>query len=73
MTLGEILGAVKRQEGEEREVIVFEGTRMLCDPDWDDNLDQNLEKLGCTRGKFLTIQDEDGAYENVVLALCALP
>lgn len=77
VTLGEIVGAVKRRdeagEGEERAVIVFEGTRMLSDPDFDDNLGQSLENVGCTRGKFLTIQDEDGVYENVVLALCALP
>ncbi|KAG9029401.1 E1 ubiquitin-activating protein uba2 [Tulasnella sp. JGI-2019a] len=79
VTLGEILRAVKRAERSgdngdgEREVIVYEGTRMLCDPDFDDNLDKSLESLGCTRGRFLTIQDEDGAYENVAISLSAMP
>jgi len=78
VTLGEILGAVRQAEGggeedEPRELIAYEGTRMLCDPDWDDNLDRSLDSLSCTRGKFLTLHDEDGAYENVVLCLSVLP
>ncbi|KAG8871272.1 E1 ubiquitin-activating protein uba2 [Tulasnella sp. 332] len=78
VTLGEILRAVKRaerpeDEDDEREVIVYEGTRMLSDPDFDDNLEKSLESLGCTKGRFLTIQDEDGAYENVVISLGQMP
>jgi len=76
-TLGEILSAVMDAEsgGDEdelREVNVYEGQRMLCDPDWDDNLSRTLESLGCGRGKFLTIMDEDGTFENVVLCLIPL-
>ncbi|KAG8996744.1 E1 ubiquitin-activating protein uba2 [Tulasnella sp. 427] len=51
---------------EKREVSVYEGQRLLYDPDMDDNLGSTLERLGCTRGKFLTIVDEDEVYENVV-------
>lgn len=82
VTLGEIVKGVLRAEAESsdgmdqdepREVSVFEGTRMLSDPDWDDNFDRSLESLGVTRGKFLTLVDEDGNWENVVLALSPLP
>jgi ubiquitin-like 1-activating enzyme E1 B len=78
-TLGEILEGVLRAEQahtdshEKRDVSVYEGIRLLSDPDFDDNHDRSLESLHCTRGKFLTIVDEDGTYENVVLAICLLP
>ncbi|KIO32722.1 hypothetical protein M407DRAFT_212746 [Tulasnella calospora MUT 4182] len=60
-------------ESERREVSVYEGQRLLSDPDMDDNLGRTLESLNCTRGKFLTIVDEDEVFENVVLALSPLP
>lgn len=81
VTLGELIGAVRRAEaggadmeddGDVRELISYEGTRMLSDPDWDDNFERSLDSLGCTRGKFLILQDEDGAFEDVVLCLAAL-
>lgn len=60
-------------ESEKREVSVYEAQRLLSDPDMDDNLGRSLESLNCTRGKFLTIVDEDEIYENIVLALSPLP
>ncbi|KAG9016686.1 E1 ubiquitin-activating protein uba2 [Tulasnella sp. 427] len=65
-------GDEEDEEEERREVSVYEGQRLLYDPDMDDNLGSTLERLGCTRGKFLTIVDEDEVYENVVLALSPL-
>ncbi|KAG8910652.1 E1 ubiquitin-activating protein uba2, partial [Tulasnella sp. 408] len=63
----------EEDESERREVSVYEGQRLLSDPDMDDNLGRTLESLGCTRGKFLTIVDEDEVFENLVLALSPLP
>ncbi|KAF8627719.1 hypothetical protein AX15_004277 [Amanita polypyramis BW_CC] len=56
-----------------REVSVYEDKRVLSDPDWDDNYERTLESLNVTRGKFLTIVDEDGEWSNIAVALGALP
>ncbi|KAM5541730.1 hypothetical protein V8D89_004459 [Ganoderma adspersum] len=62
-------------EGEEerREVSVYEDKRVLSDPDWDDNNERTLESLNVTRGKFLSIVDEDGEYATVQVAIGVLP
>ncbi|KAI6125927.1 hypothetical protein EV401DRAFT_2150106 [Pisolithus croceorrhizus] len=52
VTLGEIIDGIL--------VSVYEDKRILSDPDWDDNLERTLESLNVTRGKFLTIVDEEG-------------
>jgi ubiquitin-like 1-activating enzyme E1 B len=78
-TLGEVITAAlgTGEEGDggtgEREILVFEGARMLAEPDWDDNLDTPLSKLGVDRGKFLSVVDEDGGYGVLALAIAALP
>lgn len=56
-----------------REVSVYEEKRVLSDPDWDDNLDRTLESLGVTRGKFLSIVDEEGEYATIQVAIGELP
>ena len=61
------------REGARREVSTYEEKRLLSDPDFEDNLDRTLESLGVTRGKFLSVVDEDGARETVTLAIAALP
>ncbi|KAJ3563808.1 hypothetical protein NP233_g8693 [Leucocoprinus birnbaumii] len=58
---------------DEREVSVFEDKRMLSDPDWDDNLERTLESLNVTRGKFLSIVDEEGDRGSIAANLCELP
>lgn len=66
-----ILGDGEERKGTgPREVSVFEAARLLADPDFDENLDSTLESLGVTRGKFLTIVDEDGTWGNLGVALC---
>jgi ubiquitin-like 1-activating enzyme E1 B len=55
-----------------RDVSVYEGARVLADPDFDDNMDSTLESLSVTRGKFLTIVDEDENWGNLSIALCEL-
>ncbi|KZS89093.1 hypothetical protein SISNIDRAFT_417318 [Sistotremastrum niveocremeum HHB9708] len=56
-----------------REVSTYEDKRVLSDPDFDDNLDRTLESLGVTRGKFLTITDEDGDWATLAISICLLP
>ncbi|KAF9235958.1 hypothetical protein BU15DRAFT_64407 [Melanogaster broomeanus] len=56
-----------------RDVSVYEDKRVLSDPDWDDNLERTLESLSVTRGKFLTIVDEEGKWGTIAVALCELP
>ncbi|KIK26150.1 hypothetical protein PISMIDRAFT_676289 [Pisolithus microcarpus 441] len=79
VTLGEIIdGILGDGNGEHggtgrREVSVYEDKRVLSDPDWDDNLERTLESLNVTRGKFLTIVDEEGEWGDIAVALSVLP
>lgn len=79
VTLGELVsGILGDGEGEDggtgkRDVSVYEDKRVLSDPDWDDNDDRTLESLGVTRGKFLTIVDEDEEWGTIAVGLCELP
>lgn len=77
-TLGEIIEGIlgSGEEGEgtgTRDVSVYEDTRMLSDPDWDDNLERTLESLNVTQGKFLSIVDEDGDFETIQVGISLLP
>lgn len=56
-------------------VTVYEDKRILSDPDFDDNLGRTLEDLGCGRGKFVTIVDEDGpaGWGIIAVAIGVLP
>ncbi|KAG6868585.1 hypothetical protein C0993_000850 [Termitomyces sp. T159_Od127] len=63
-----ILGA-----NSDREVSVYEDKRVLSDPDWDDNLERTLESLNVTRGKFLSIVDEEGELGTITIGLSVLP
>ncbi|KAI0827190.1 hypothetical protein BC628DRAFT_1371359 [Trametes gibbosa] len=51
------------------EVSVYEDKRVLSDPDWDENDERTLESLNVTRGKFLSIVDEDGEYATIQVAI----
>ncbi|KAF9450853.1 hypothetical protein P691DRAFT_664436 [Macrolepiota fuliginosa MF-IS2] len=70
-TLGEVVQGLLGDD--EREVSVYEDKRVLSDPDWDDNNERTLESLNVTRGKFLTIVDEDGEWGTISVNLCSLP
>jgi ubiquitin-like 1-activating enzyme E1 B len=50
---------------EDLEVQVYEGGRLLADPDFEDNHERTLENLGVERGKILTVRDEDGKYRAI--------
>lgn len=56
-----------------RDVSVYEDKRVLSDPDWDDNNDRTLESLNVTRGKFLSIVDEDGEWSTIQVGVGVLP
>lgn len=71
VTLAEVLEGISGGSGQE--VSTYEDKRMLSDPDFEDNLDRTLESLSVTKGKFLSIVDEDGELEAITLAICALP
>jgi ubiquitin-like 1-activating enzyme E1 B len=72
-TLGEIVIGVLGGEESKREVSVYEDKRVLSDPDWEDNWDRTLESLNVTRGKFLTIVDEEGDWGTIAIGLGVLP
>ena len=83
VTLGQlvegVLGGETEGEGEgedggtgRREVSVYEGQRVLSDPDWEDNWERTLESLGVTRGKFLAIMDEEGELATIQVAISPL-
>ncbi|WVQ81104.1 hypothetical protein IAT38_003226 [Cryptococcus sp. DSM 104549] len=57
-------------EGEEVEWTVFEGGRLLADPDFEDNFEKTLGELGIGRGKIVTVMDEDGRYRPVHFCVC---
>ncbi|KZV94438.1 hypothetical protein EXIGLDRAFT_611663 [Exidia glandulosa HHB12029] len=70
-TLGDVVHGVMGGAG--REVSVFEGQRVLSDPDWDDNFERTLDSLGIVQGKFVTIVDEDDELATIAVAICLLP
>jgi ubiquitin-like 1-activating enzyme E1 B len=77
VTLAEIVNGVlgngEDEGGGKREVTVYEDKRVLSDPDWDDNNERTLESLHVTRGKFLTIVDEEGEWGTIAVGLSVLP
>ncbi|KAH9941250.1 uncharacterized protein BXZ73DRAFT_98467 [Epithele typhae] len=78
VTLREVVDGVLGAGGEDgdaamREVSVYEDKRVLSDPDWDDNNDRTLESLTVTRGKFVSIVDEEGEYATIQVAIGVLP
>ncbi|KAG6861181.1 hypothetical protein C0995_002988 [Termitomyces sp. Mi166 len=70
--LGDIVKGVLGPNSD-REVSVYEDKRVLSDPDWDDNLERTLESLNVTRGKFLSIVDEEGEWGTITIGLSVLP
>lgn len=69
--LGDVVKGILGSDS--REVSVYEDKRVLSDPDWEDNFDRTLESLNVTRGRFLSIVDENGDWSTISLALSVLP
>lgn len=77
LTLGELSEAVMVAEamitGEKREISIYEGGRVLSDPDFGDNLGRTLDEMGCGKGKFISFVDEAEILENSTIAISELP
>lgn len=78
ITLGDVIKAAQQpaSEGglalhEIDELGVYEGSRLLADPDFDDNVNKTLEALAVDDGKFLALVDEDGGWTTVQLIIQA--
>lgn len=69
--LGEIVRGVLGDD--DRDISVYEDKRLLSDPDWDDNNDRTLESLNVTKGKFLSLVDDNEELETINFAITALP
>jgi len=61
------------QEKEMREAYVYEGNRLLFEPELGENAKKTLAYMGVTWGKSLTITDYEGDVVNLVLVLLPLP
>ncbi|KAF9810471.1 hypothetical protein IEO21_06901 [Rhodonia placenta] len=78
VTLGEVVDSILGDGGKaggtgKRDVSVYEDKRVLSDPDWDDNNERTLESLNVTRGKFLSIVDDEGEYATIQVGIGVLP
>lgn len=79
VTLGDVIekvGKSSREEGGlgiEYELVVYEGNRLLSDPDFDDNNEKTLSKLGIKEGMMITLSDEDSVMRSINLILQPLP
>ena len=70
MVLGEFIEKiVKTKVGFSGEVSLVEGTRLLYDFDFEDNLEKTFAELDLVAGKMLTVSDEDGNLASVVFLL----
>lgn len=52
--------------------VIMEGSRILADPDFDDNHSKTLAEMGIERGKIITVRHEDELYRPVQFCLSAL-
>jgi len=74
-TLGQIVEEVAKKSrdegglGIEYELVVYEGNRLLADPDFDDNHEKTLGELGIKDGEMITLSDEDSKMRSINLIL----
>ena len=50
---------------EEEDLVVYNGSKILADPDFDDNLGKSLAEMGLEQGSMLTVTDEDQKLQAV--------
>ncbi|SPC61110.1 related to ubiquitin-like protein activating enzyme [Ustilago sp. UG-2017b] len=67
VTLEEVVEKVVKEKlgMEDEELVVYDGTRILADPDFDDNMDKGLNEVGLGEGSILTVTDEDQILQAV--------
>ena len=75
VTLAQVVDKVAKEalEMQDQELVVYDGARILADPDFDDNLHKNLGEMGLQQGSILTIMDEDQKLQavNIVISVAA--
>ncbi|KAJ9477724.1 Ubiquitin-activating enzyme E1-like [Pseudozyma hubeiensis] len=73
VTLADVVDRVAKEalEMEEEDLVVYDGARILADPDFEDNLEKTLAEMGLQQGSILTITDEDQRLQavNVVISV----
>lgn len=71
LTLGELVEDIAKRSrdeggmGIEAEVGVYESSRLLYDPDFEDNVEKTLKDLGAVAGTMIAVVDEDGEKATV--------
>lgn len=72
--VGEWLGKSlpPRDDGEEYQWEVYEGGRLLYDPDFEDNTSRTLADLGIEHGSMITFRDEDSLLRPIHLCTAKL-
>ncbi|GAC97279.1 hypothetical protein PHSY_004864 [Pseudozyma hubeiensis SY62] len=73
VTLADVVDRVAKEAlgMDEEDLVVYDGARILADPDFEDNLEKSLTEMGLQQGSILTITDEDQRLQavNVVISV----
>lgn len=75
VTLQQVIDHVLRNgmDLQEEDLCVYDGTRLLADPDFEDNLEKTLAEVGFRSGSVMTVSDEDQQLQvvNLILSVAA--
>lgn len=71
VTLEQVVETVARQtlQMDDEDLVVYDGSRILADPDFDDNWHKSLAQMGLHTGSILTVMDEDQKLQAVNMVL----
>ncbi|GAA97515.1 uncharacterized protein L969DRAFT_91428 [Mixia osmundae IAM 14324] len=73
VTLSELVKIAQEKLGYGEEVVIVEESRLLYDPDFDDNLDRTLASLDIKAGSLVMVSDEDGLLSDATFVISDLP
>ncbi|SJX61080.1 related to ubiquitin-like protein activating enzyme [Sporisorium reilianum f. sp. reilianum] len=73
VTLAQVVDTVAKEalEMDDEELVVYNGAKILADPDFDDFLPKSLAEIGLEEGSMLTVMDEDQRLQavNIVISV----
>ncbi|CDU24550.1 related to ubiquitin-like protein activating enzyme [Sporisorium scitamineum] len=71
VTLAQVVDKVAKEalEMKDEELVVYNGAKILADPDFDDFLEKTLTEIGLEQGSMLTVTDEDQRLEAVNMVI----
>ncbi|TKY85119.1 hypothetical protein EX895_006199 [Sporisorium graminicola] len=73
VTLAQVVDTVAKDalQMEDEELIVYNGAKIVADPDFEDFLEKSLAELGLQQGSMLTVTDEDLRLQpvNIVISV----